>query len=179
MLALGIVGALVVVLAGALLARAGRAPGTRASSASLAQGITAYREGWRETATERFLTAARDAPNDPIPHIYLSRMAREANNLIVANDEAVKAVQLGPNNAAALRELASTLFVQQSFTGARTFYARAVKADPADRLSQGFLGCSLIRLGRVEEGMRWIERAGNGSWSSCAPATGAVTATTP
>ena len=140
----------------------------------MAQGVTAYRDGWREAAAERFRTAANKSPNDPMPHIYLSRMAREANELATANDEAVKAVQLDPNNGAALRELASTLFVQQNFTGARTFYTRAIKADPADRLSQGFLGCSLIRLGRVEEGMRWMQRAGSGSWSSCAPAAGSV-----
>jgi serine/threonine-protein kinase len=177
MIAVGAAVALVVVIAGALLARGGKAASTRASSVAIAQGITAYREGWRETAIERFRTAASKAPSDPMPHVYLSRMARDANDLTTANEEAVKAVQLGPNNGAALRELASTLFVQQNFTGARTFYTRAVKADPGDRLSQGFLGCSLIRLGRVEEGMRWIQRAGNGSWSSCVPADGAAAAT--
>jgi hypothetical protein len=54
-----------------------------------------------------------------------------------------------------------------------------VKADPADRLSQGFLGCSLIRLGRTDEGMRWIQRAGSGTWTSCASGAGAVGATSP
>jgi hypothetical protein len=78
-------------------------------------------------------------------------------------------VELGPTNAAALRELASVSFVQQNFTGARSFYARAIKADPNDRVSQGYLGCSLIRLGRVDEGTRWIQRAGSGSWTSCVP----------
>jgi cytochrome c-type biogenesis protein CcmH/NrfG len=174
MIAVG-VGALVLVVASALLIRSTAASG-RASEA-LAQGITAYHNGRREAATERFLAATRDAPNDPMPHVYLSRMAREANDLITANEEAVKAVQLGPNSGAALRELASTLFVQQDFTGARTFYVRALRVDPEDRLSQGFLGCSLIRLGRVEEGMRWIERAGSGSWSSCAPADDSGAAT--
>jgi Protein kinase domain len=169
MIAVG-VGALVLIVAGALLMRGSSVVGARASTAALAQGITDYHNGRREAATERFLAATRDAPSDPMPHVYLSRLAREANDLITANEEAVKAVQFGPNNGAALRELASTLFVQQDFAGARTFYVRAVKADPEDRLSQGFLGCSLIRLGRVEEGMRWIQRAGNGSWSSCVPA---------
>ena len=183
MIAVGAVAALAVVVAGVLLTRgglgSGRAASAGASSAAFAQGVTAYREGRRDVAAERFLAATRDAPTDPIPHVYLSRMAREANNLATANDEAMRAVQLGPNNGAALRELASTLFVQQNFTGARSFYTRAIKADPGDRLSQGYLGCSLIRLGRVEEGMRWIQRAGNGSWSSCAPAGGPMAPTTP
>jgi Tfp pilus assembly protein PilF len=161
-------GALLVVVALVLTTRGTKLADRRASSAAVAEGITAYREGRREAATERFLTAAKQAPRNPMPHVYLSRMAREANNLVAAHEEAVKAVQLGPDEGLALRELASTLFVEQNFTGARTFYVRALKALPGDRLSQGFLGCSLIRLGRVDEGTRWIQRAGSGVWSGCA-----------
>jgi hypothetical protein len=65
---------------------------------------------------------------------------------------------------------------------ARRFYVRAVQADPSDKTAQGYLGCALIRLGRVDEGRRWVTRAGPGTWSSCgtmapapgAPGTGAV-----
>jgi cytochrome c-type biogenesis protein CcmH/NrfG len=145
----------------------------RASSA-LKQGVTAYREGRNETARARFLAASNAAPNDPMPHVYLSRLARETNDLTTSSEEAVKAVRLGENNGAALRELATTLFAMQNFTGARAFYTRAIKVDPADRVSQGYLGCSLIQLGRVEEGMRWIQRAGSGTWSTCAFAAGSV-----
>jgi Flp pilus assembly protein TadD len=139
------------------------------ASAALTQGVAAYREGRREAATERFREAVIEAPDDPMPHVYLARMAREASDFATANTEAVMAVQLGPENGAALRELASISFVQQNFTGARTFYTRAIRADPDDRLSQGYLGCSLIRLGRADEGMRWLQRAGSGPWSGCAP----------
>ena len=171
LIAVGVVVALMAVAAGVLLTRGGVAT-AGASSAAFAEGVAAYREGRRDVAAERFRAAGTDVPTDPMPHVYLSRMARETNDLGTANAEAVKAVQLGPENGAALRELASVSFVQQNFTGARTFYARAIKADPNDRLSQGFLGCSLIRLGRVDEGMRWIQRAGRGAWSSCVPAAG-------
>lgn len=147
--------------------------GRGASGAAYDQGVVAYREGRREAAEGAFHKASLDAPGDPMPHVYLARMERERGNLNNANVEAVKAVQLGPENDAALRELASVLFAQQNFDGARTFYVRAVKADSTDRMSQGFLGCTLIRLGRVPEGQHWIERAGNGAWTSCAP-VGAV-----
>jgi hypothetical protein len=109
-----------------------------------------------------------------MPHVYLARMAREAGNMNTANTEAVTAVRLGPNSGVALRELASVSFVQQNYDAARRFYLRAVQADTADRLSQGFLGCSLVRLGRIDEGMRWIGRAGAGAWSSCAPPPGSA-----
>jgi tetratricopeptide (TPR) repeat protein len=165
---LGLVALLVVggIAAFALMGRRG--------SSALANGVTAYREGRREAAAGEFLKATKDDPNDPMPHVYLARMAREAGNMNTANTEAVTAVRLGPNNGVALRELASVSFVQQNYDAARRFYLRAVQADTTDRLSQGFLGCSLVRLGRIDEGTRWINRAGAGAWSSCTPPPGSV-----
>ena len=165
---LGLV-ALIAVAGLAWWAIAGRSGG----SAAYDQGVVAFREGRKEAAEASFRKASTDAPNDPMPHVYLSRMERERGNLSNANAEAVKAVQLGPNNGAALRELASVLFASQQFDPARTFYIRAIKADSTDRTSQGYLGCSLVRLGRLDEGARWLARAGTGAWSSCTPtATG-------
>jgi tetratricopeptide (TPR) repeat protein len=146
----------------------------RGGSSAYDQGVAAYRDGRREAAAGDFIKATRDAPNDAMPHVYLARMAREAGRLQTAQEEAVKAVSLGPANALALRELASVSFAQQNYDGARRFYIRALQADATDRLSQGYLGCSLVRLGRVTEGMNWIQRAGSGSWTGCAPAPGAV-----
>jgi tetratricopeptide (TPR) repeat protein len=146
----------------------------RGGSAAYDQGVVAFGEGRREAAAGAFIKATKDTPNDPMPHVYLARMARETGRLQTAQEEAVKAVSLGPTNAIALRELASVSFAQQNYDGARRFYLRAVQADTADRLALGYLGCSLIRLGRVAEGVKFIERAGSGSWTSCAPAPGAV-----
>ena len=142
------------------------------SSASFDQGVQAYKEGRREAAEASFRKAATESPADPMPHVYLARMEREAGNLGNANSEAVNGVRLGPTNATALRELASTLFAAQQFDDARKFYLRALTAEPNDKLSQGFLGCSLMRLGRIEEGQRWIGRAGPGAWSACTPNVG-------
>ena len=146
------------------------------SSAAYAEGVQAYKEGRQEAAEASFRKASTDTPNDPMPHVYLARMERERGNLGNANTEAVNAVKLGPTNATALRELASTLFAAQHFDDARKFYIRALQADPNDKTSQGYLGCSLMRLGRVDEGQRWIGRAGSGPWSACTPGP-ATTAT--
>ncbi|HET7188444.1 MAG TPA: hypothetical protein VFI52_09825 [Gemmatimonadaceae bacterium] len=146
----------------------------RGSSAAYEQGVVAYREGRREAAAGAFIKATKDTPDDPMPHVYLARMARETGRLQTAQEEAVKAVSLGPTNALALRELASVSFAQQNYDGARRFYLRAVQADTSDRLALGYLGCSLIRLGRVPEGMKFIQRAGSGSWTGCVPPQGAV-----
>jgi cytochrome c-type biogenesis protein CcmH/NrfG len=138
------------------------------AATALKQGITAYRGGRRDLARERLQAAAQYAPNDPAPHVWLSRLARENNDLTGANTEAVKAVRLAPNSGPALRELATTLFATQNYSGARAFYARAIAADTTDHVSQGYLGCSLIQIGRTQEGLRWIRRAGSGTWSTCA-----------
>ncbi|HET9683710.1 MAG TPA: tetratricopeptide repeat protein [Gemmatimonadaceae bacterium] len=155
----------------ALVARGG-------SNKSYEDGVAAYRTGRREAAAGAFIKATKDNPADPMPHIYLSRMAREAGNLSTAQEEAVKAVQLGPSNALAMRELASVSFAQQNYDGARRFYIRALQLDPTDQLAEGYLGCSLVRLGRLDEGVRWIQRAGPGAWTACAPAPGTVPAGT-
>jgi cytochrome c-type biogenesis protein CcmH/NrfG len=163
------------VLALALIAVAGRRAiqGLRGRSA-LKEGIAALRQGRRDVAKERLAAARKAAPNDPAPHVYLARLARESNDLATANDEAVKAVRLGPSNGAALRELATTLYSTQNFDAARAFYIRAIRADTADHVSQGYLGCSLIQLGRVDEGTRWVRRAGSGTWSTCVSAIAAA-----
>jgi len=142
---------------------------SRRGDSSLQQGIAYYQRGQRELAVGEFTRAARDNPKSAMPHVYMSRMAREVGNLTLAGQEATLAVQAEPNNATALREMASYLLAAGNLELARRFYVRALQANPDDRLAQGFLGCTLIKLGRFDEGMRWMNRAGQGSWSSCAP----------
>lgn len=136
--------------------------------ASIAKGIEYWQRGQRELAVAEFSRAARDNPKSALPHVYLSRMAREVGNMTLAGQEATQAVQLEGTNAIALREMAAYLLAAGNYDLARKFYVRALQASPDDRSSQGFLGCALIKLGRFEEGMKWMNRAGQGSWSACA-----------
>jgi tetratricopeptide (TPR) repeat protein len=135
---------------------------------ALQTGIDAYRRGQREQAVGEFTKAARDNPNDPLPHVYLSRMAREVGNMTVAGQEAQTAVSLGPQNAVALRELGLYLLSAGNYDLARRFLVRAVQADTGDHMSMGYLGCAMIRLGRATEAQGWLNRAGPGDWSRCA-----------
>jgi tetratricopeptide (TPR) repeat protein len=137
---------------------------------ALARGIDAYSRGQREAAVGEFNKAVRDNPNDALPHVYLSRMAREVGNLSLAGQEAQLALKADPNDEKALREMGSYLLTAGNYELARRFYIRALGIDPADRPAQGFLGCALLKLGRVDEGIRWVTRAGQGAWSNCIPA---------
>ena len=135
---------------------------------SISRGVEYWQRGQRELAVAEFSRAARDDPKSALPHVYLSRMAREVGNMTLAGQEATTAVQLEGTNALALREMAAYLLAAGNYELARRFYVRALQANPEDRTSQGFLACTLIRLGRYDEAMRWMNRAGQGSWSSCA-----------
>lgn len=133
-----------------------------------AKGIAAYRAGQREAALGEFQRAAQENPQDATPHIYLGRMAREANDLPTAARELQAAIRLEPNNASAQREMASYLFATRQFELARRFYQRAIELDPSDRSAQGFLGCTLAQMGQAEAAARFLNRAGSGPWSGCA-----------
>jgi tetratricopeptide (TPR) repeat protein len=135
---------------------------------TLERAVALYRQGQREQAAAAFERAARENPRSALPHVYLSRMARDVGNLTLARDEANRAIQAEPQNALALREMGAYLLTAGNYELARRFYVRAVQADTSDKTAQGYLGCALIRLGRRDEGQRWLTRAGPGNWSSCA-----------
>jgi tetratricopeptide (TPR) repeat protein len=143
----------------------------RGTDAGIQKGVEYWQRGQRELAVGEFSRMARDDPKNALPHVYLSRMAREVGNMTLAGQEATAAVQAEPNNPVALREMASYLLAAGNYELARRFYVRALQGNPDDRTSQGFLGCALIKLGRFDEGMRWMNRAGQGSWSGCAQPT--------
>ncbi|HKO15817.1 MAG TPA: tetratricopeptide repeat protein [Gemmatimonadaceae bacterium] len=136
-------------------------------STALQRGISDYAAGQREAAAGEFAKAERDDPNDPLPHVYLSRMARDVGNMTVAGEEAQRAVQLGPTNAIALREMGLYLLSAQNYELARRFLVRAVQANTDDHMAMGYLACALYRMGRVTEAQTWMTHAGPGAWSAC------------
>jgi len=135
---------------------------------SLDRGVEYWQRGQRELAVSEFSRAARENPGSALPHVYLSRMAREVGNMTLAGQEATLAVRAEPNSAIAQREMGSYLLAAGNFELSRRFYVRAIQLNPEDRMAMGFLGCALLKLGRTDEGMRWMNRAGQGSWSGCA-----------
>jgi protein kinase-like protein len=137
------------------------------SNAALQRGVQLWRRGMGEVAAAEFTTAARELPNSALPHIYLSRLARERGDLAVALDEAGRGARLEPNNALALREVGAVLLARNDYEGARRFLVRAIRANPQDQTAMGWLACSLNRLGDREQALRWSARAGAGAWSAC------------
>ena len=143
-------------------------------SASLKSGVQLYTSGQREKARGAFQKAALDQPESAIPHVYLSRLAREDGDLPTAQREAQTAVKLEPGNGNAVREMGSYLLATGQYALARNFYLRAVQIDPADNTAQGYLGCTLSRMGQADAAARFLNRAGPGPWSACLTSSGPV-----
>lgn len=142
------------------------------SSDNMSAGIAAMKNGQNETARGNFAKAVKDDPNAATPHVFLSRLARNDGDLATARAELDTALRLEPRNTNALREMGLVLFASRQYDLARRFFVRAVTANPQDRASQGYLGCALMRLGRVQEGTKFINNAGTGAWQNCLqPAT--------
>ena len=158
------VGALVLFLAigGGLLARNYYGP-----QGTTRRAVKLYEQGRREAAQASFAKLANDYPQLPVPRVYLGRIARETRQYDVARRELEAAIQLDPSSAIAMREMGSLMFVTGRFEVAERFYRRALARDPDDHLSRGYLGCSLVRLGRTVEGYARMTEAGRGPWSSC------------
>ncbi len=136
---------------------------------SMNEAIASMQAGKHEAAKGQFAAIARDNPNLATPHVFLSRLSREEGDLGTARRELENAIRLDPKNAVALREMGLILFSAGNYELARRFFIRSLEANPADNASQGYLGCALARLNRVDEAQRFITRAGPGSWSSCLP----------
>jgi cytochrome c-type biogenesis protein CcmH/NrfG len=142
------------------------------STDSISAGIVAMRNQQMETARGEFAKAVKDDPESATPHVFLARISRDQGDLATARAELDTALRLDPRDYNALREMGLVLFASRQYDLARRFFIRAVQANPQDRASQGYLGCALIRLGRVQEGTNFINKAGSGTWTNCLqPAT--------
>jgi tetratricopeptide (TPR) repeat protein len=157
------IGAVIVLIVGGFLFF-GRGSG---GGDNVTTGIEAMRNGQLEKARGEFAKAVKADPGAATPHVFLARLSRDQGDLATARAELDTALRLEPRNAIALREMGLVLFSSRQYDLARRFFIRAVQVNPQDRASQGYLGCALMRLNRVQEGTNFITKAGNGPWTAC------------
>jgi len=149
--------------------------GRSSSGGGLTAGIDALKNGQRERARGEFAKAVKDDPTAATPHVFLARVSRDEGDLATARAQLDTALRLEPKNEIALREMGLVLFSTKQYDLARRFFVRAVTANPQDRAAQGYLGCAMMRLNRVQEGTKWISGAGTGQWTAClTPVTSAA-----
>jgi cytochrome c-type biogenesis protein CcmH/NrfG len=143
--------------------------GRGSSSDSVTTGIDAMNSGQRERARGEFAKAVNADPKASTPHVFLARLARQDGDLATARAQLDTALRLDPTNSVALREMGLVVFSSKQYDLARKFFIRAVTVNPQDRAALGYLGCSMIRLNRVPEGINFINKAGTGAWQACLP----------
>lgn len=136
--------------------------------AEMRRGAALYRAGRPDAARARFQRAARLRPALAQPHLQLAAIAHDQRDYVTAGRELEIALRLEPRNARALRQMGMLLLATGRYEPARVFLQRSLREDATDRASWGYLGCTMIRLGRVEAGRRMIARAGSGGWNACA-----------
>lgn len=141
----------------------------KSPEAAMNEAIASMQSGRREAAKGQFAEVARNNPAMATPHVFLSRLAREEGDLGTARAQLDSAIRLEPKNPVALREMGLILFSAGNYEVSSRFFIRAIEANPADKASQGYLGCAMARLNRLDEAQRFLARAGPGAWSSCLP----------
>ena len=141
---------------------------TRGGSDNTATGVQLLNQGKREVARDVFKKAARDDPKSALPLVYLGRMFRDEQRYDSATAYLQAAIRRDPKSGPAFKEMAKLLFIEGNYDLARQFFVRALTVSPADREAAGYLGCSLMRLGRQGEAQTFLARAGQGDWSGCA-----------
>jgi predicted Ser/Thr protein kinase len=163
---LAVVG-IVLLVGGALAIRE-----SRSAEAAIRRGAGLYARGDRAGAASAFEEAAARAPRMALPHVYLARIARENGDVPRATREIGAALELEPRSAAAHRELGALHLSAGRADLARDAYVRSLRLEPDDRGALGYLGCALVRLGRPDQAQRFLARAGDGPWRSCAGTRG-------
>lgn len=144
----------------------------------MANAISLMTTGRTEAARAAFGTLVHDYPDKAAPHVFLSRLARTDTppDMSTARQELLTAIRIEPTYEPAHREMGIYQLANHDPSLARNFLIRAVQLAPNDSAAQGYLGCALMSLNRIPEAQKFLARAGNGSWSSCAtpPAPGTV-----
>lgn len=156
--------ALLILIVGGYFVFSGRSGG---GSSGVTAGIDALKNGQRERARGEFAKAVKDDPKAATPHVFLARVSRDEGDLATARAQLDTALRLEPKNEIALREMGLVLFSTKQYDLARRFFVRAIQTNPQDRAAQGYLGCAMLRLNRVQEGTKWISGAGSGPWTAC------------
>ncbi len=139
----------------------------RAAPPELAQGAAAYQAGRTNEAMQLFARAALREPDRAVTFLWMARIHRERGEFPAAVRNLERAATLAPNSADVHRELGSYFFARGNYEAARQRYVRTIELDPQDRAAQGYLACSLYRLGRAAEAQPWFQRAGQGPWVAC------------
>jgi Flp pilus assembly protein TadD len=82
----------------------------------------------------------------------------QAGDMVCAETELRRAVELAPNDASYLTSLGGILAMQQKLDEANVYFERGVKSDPADATARRNLAANQWRLGHLKDAQANLER---------------------
>lgn len=129
--------------------------------------VIQMQDGQTQLAYSSFMALERENPTKAEPKVFIGRLLRGEGRIDEARERLIEAIELEPGNAIALRELALLFYSQDDFVQSRTFFTHAIKANPDDKMSLGYMGCTLVNLKQPDLAVRFFDRAGPGQWDSC------------
>ena len=144
-------------------------------------GINAYVAGRDLEAMRLFATATRRHPEDVTSYLYLARLYRELGDLDGASDVLDAAYKVAPDDGDVSREMGVHLLLRgrrsaregspadarRDYQAALPHLIAAARAEPDNRVTQGYLACATAWLGRPEAARAFLARAGEGPWQRC------------
>ena len=142
---------------------------SRRDERAIREAAALYQRRQLGEARRAFEDIVRDYPRQAEPHVYLARIAREERDFATARERLDAAIRLEPGNAVAQREMGTVLFLTGNYPAAQRFYDRSLRLDGDDKLALGMMGCTLVRLGRPDHAVLFLQRAGPGEWNRVCP----------
>ncbi|MBV8811564.1 MAG: tetratricopeptide repeat protein [Acidobacteriaceae bacterium] len=99
-----------------------------------------------------------DTPDIASEHAERGVQSAQAGDLVRAEAELRRAVELAPENASYLTSLGGILGMEQKLEEANVYFERAVKCDPADPTPRRNLAANQWRLGQLNQAQANLER---------------------
>ena len=100
-----------------------------------------------------------DSPQTAELHFLMGQIAEENGQSEAAVEYYVRAFEIAPRHAKAIRRLAHLRIEQQRYDAALELFQRLIALDPNDALAYGNMGIALYYLGRSDEALRSFDQA--------------------
>jgi cellulose synthase operon protein C len=104
------------------------------------------------------LAALRDTASEATQHAEKGVQCAQTGDMVCAEAELRRAVELAPDDASYLTSLGGVLGMQQKLDEANVYFERAAKSDPNDATARRNLAANEWRLGRFKQAQANLER---------------------
>src|SRR5947207_2824710 len=104
------------------------------------------------------LAGLPDTASEARQHAENGVQCAQAGDMVCAERELRRAVELVPDNSSYLTSLGGILGMQQKLDQANVYFERAVKSDPNDATARRNLAANQWRLGRFKQAQVNLER---------------------